>query len=66
VPNLGESNILGHDVTDLVHGSTPTKPAVEMVKYLDSVRGVVLLEVNSHLLTESPCSGHQATTGGVA
>jgi hypothetical protein len=65
VSNFGESDVLGQNVTDLVHGSTPAKSAVEMVKYLDSVRGVVLFEVNSHLLTESPCPRHQATAVGV-
>jgi len=64
--DLGESDVLSQDITDLVHSSTPPKPAVEVIENLDSVRGVVLLEVNPHLLTESSCPRHQATTVGVA
>ena len=66
VPDLGESDVLSHDIADLVHGGAPPEPAVEVVENLDSVRGVVLLEVNPHLLTESSCPRHQATTVGVA
>ncbi len=64
--DLGESDVLSQNITDLVHSSTPPKPAVEVIENLDSVRGVVLLEVNPHLLTESSCPRHQATTVGVA
>ena len=66
MPNLGESDILGHDITNLIHGSTPAEPAVEMVEYLDSVRSFIFLEVNPHLFAESLCPRHQATTVGVA
>ena len=66
VPDLGESNVLGHDIADLIHGGAPPEPAVEVVENLDSVRGVVLLEVDSYLLAKSPCPRHQATTVGVA
>ena len=64
--NLGESDVLSQDIADLIHSSAPPEPAVEMIENLDSVRGGVLLERNSHLLTESSCPGHQATTVGVA
>ena len=40
MPNLGESDVLGHDVANLIHGGTPAEPAVEVVEYLDGVRGV--------------------------
>ncbi len=66
VSDLGESNVLGHDIADLVHGGAPPKPAIEVVENLDSVSGVVLLEVDSYLLAESPCPRHQTTTVGVA
>ena len=66
MPNLGESDVLGHDVANLIHGGTPAEPAVEVVEYLDGVRGVILLEINQHLLAESLCPRHQATTVGVA
>ena len=66
VPDLGESDVLGHDIADLVHGGAPSEPAVEVVENLDSVRGVILLEVDPHLLAESSCPRHQATTVGVA
>ena len=66
VPDLGESDVLSHDIADLVHGGAPPEPAVEVVENLDGVRGVVLLEVDSYLLAESPCPRHQATTVGVA
>ena len=39
---------------------------MEVIEYLDGVRGVVLLEVDSHFLPESSCPRHQATTEGVA
>ena len=66
VPDLREPYVLGQDVTDLVHGGAPAEPAVEVIEYLDGVRGVVLLEVDPHLLSESSCPRHQATTEGVA
>ena len=66
VSDLGESNVLGHDIADLVHSGAPPKPAIEVVENLDSVSGVVLLEVDSYLLAESPCPRHQTTTVGVA
>ena len=66
VPDLGESDVLSHDIADLVHGGAPPEPAVEVVENLDSVRGVVLFKVDPYLLAESSCPRHQATTVGVA
>ena len=66
VSDLGESDVLSHDIADLVHGGTPPEPAVEVVENLDSVRGVVLFKVDPYLLAESSCPRHQATTVGVA
>ena len=66
MPDLGESDVLGHDVANLIHGGTPAEPAVEVVEYLDGVRGVILLKVNPHLFSKSLCPRHQATTVGVA
>ncbi len=66
VPDLGKSDVLSHYIADLVHGGAPSEPAVEVVENLDSVRGVVLLKVDPHLLAESSCPRHQATTVGVA
>jgi len=66
MPDLGESDVLGHDVADLIHGGTPAEPAVEVVEYLDGVRGVIILEVNQYLLAEPFCPRHQTTTVGVA
>ena len=66
VPDLGKSDVLSHDIADLVHGGAPSEPAVEVVENLDSVRGVILLDIDPHLLAESSCPRHQATTVGVA
>jgi len=65
MPDLGESDVLGHDVTDLIHSGAPAEPAVEVVEYLDGVCGVILLEVNPYLFAKSLCPRHQATTVGV-
>ncbi len=66
VPDLGEPYVLGHDIADLIHGGAPAEPAVEVIEYLDGVRGVILLEVDLYLFPESSCPRHQATTEGVA
>ena len=66
VPDLGESDVLGHDIANLIHGSAPPESAIEVVENLDSVRSVVLFEVDPYLFTESSCPRHQATTAGAA
>ena len=64
--NLGESQVLGKDVTDLIHGGSPAESVVQVVEYLDSVSSIILLEIGPDLLTQSPSLRHQATTVVVA